>query len=107
MIERVPSSAPTSAPLTGASSIPTPQSRAVWVSSWAKTGEEVLISTISEPSLAPSRSPSSPVMISLTSGGPGSMVMVTSLSSATSLGLLATVAAPSLASSSAFLRVRL
>jgi hypothetical protein len=107
MIERVPSVAPTSPPLTGASSIPTPRSRAVRASSRARAGEEVLMSTMSEPSAAPSKRPVSPVTASSTSGGPGSMVMVTAPFRATSAGLSATSAPPSAASSSAFRRVRL
>src|SRR5215211_3288417 len=84
MIESVPFLAPTSPPETGASSIPTPLSLAVRASSRARGGEEVLISTMSEPSLAPSNKPPSPATTSSTSDGPGSMVMLMSLNSATS-----------------------
>src|SRR5215203_3073303 len=97
MMERVPSMAPTSPPLTGASSIEAPRSWALSANSSVTTGEIVLISTTRAPSLTPSSTPSSPASTSSTCGESGSMVMMMSDCSAT--------VAPS--SSSAFSRVRL
>src|SRR5215208_1668062 len=54
MIERVPSLAPTSPPETGLSSILTPLALARRANCRARRGEEVLMSTMREPSLAPS-----------------------------------------------------
>src|SRR5919112_790897 len=104
MMESVPSMAPTSPPLTGASSIEAPRSSASPASSSVTTGEIVLMSTIRAPSLTPSSTPSSPASTSSTCGESGSMVMIMSDRSAPSLGFSATVA-PS--RSSAFSRVRL
>ena len=106
MIESAPCCAPTSPPLTGASSIVAPFSSTFWASSRVTTGEMVLMSISNAPSLSPSSTPSSPATTRSTSGESGSMVMTTSDRSATSLGLSATVA-PSPASSSAFSLVRL
>ncbi len=107
MMESAPSMAPTSPPETGASSIEAPFSRTFSESSSVTTGEIVLMSTSSAPSLIPSRTPSSPATTASTSGESGSMVMTTSHASATSLGLPAAVALPSSASSSAFSGLRL
>src|SRR5829696_2179637 len=104
IIESVPSMAPTSPPLTGASSIDAPCALACSASSAVTTGEIVLMSTIKAPSSTPSNTPSSPASTSSTCGESGSMVMMMSDCSATSRGPSATVA-PS--SSSAFSRVRL
>src|SRR3712207_3397485 len=60
MMESVPSMAPTSPPLTGASSMEAPRSLTFAASSSVTTGEMVLMSTRSEPSPIPSSTPPSP-----------------------------------------------
>src|SRR3954452_19790012 len=105
MIESVASRAPTSPPLTGASTQPIPRAPHSCAISRVTTGEIVLMSTTSEPDRAPASRPSSPSRTSRTWGESGSMRITTSAFSATSRALDAATP-PSAAISSTLARVR-
>ena len=86
MIDSVPCRAPTSPPLTGASSMCTPDSLRRAEISRVTRGEMVLMSMTVAPLRAPWTTPSSPRITASMSGVSVTMVMITSLPSAASLG---------------------
>ena len=89
---KVPSIAPISPPLTGASSIAAPSSRARADSRRAMAGEMVLESTITVPFCIAPKTPFVPSSTFSTSGPSGSMVMMSRAAFATSAGEFAAVA---------------
>ena len=106
MMDSVPSIAPTSPPLTGASSIVLRRA-ATRVASWrVATGEMLLMSTRIDPGASPARMPSGAVSTPSTSAVSGSMVNTTVEARATSAGLLA-ADAPAATSSATGPRLRL
>ncbi len=86
MIERVPAFAPTSPPLTGASSISMPRAASASAISRVTDGEMVDMSITTEPGRAPSTIPFGPRTTCRTSGESVTIVMITSLRAATSAG---------------------
>jgi len=99
MIESVPSIAPRSPPLTGASTIATSRAARAAAISRVGAGSIELMSITSDPAAAPSTTPLSPVRTCSTTRVSGSIVMVTSLAAATSAGPDARVAPASTTSS--------
>ncbi len=106
MIDSVPALAPTSPPLTGASSMRKPFAATVsWILRTA-AGAIVLMSISSVPGFAAVQTPSGPSSTASTSGESGTIVTTTSLARPTSAGEAATVA-PSAARASMAGRLRL
>jgi hypothetical protein len=99
MSESAASSAPFSPPLTGASSMATSRSASAAAITRVGPGSIELMSITREPGRRPAITPASPVITCSTSPVSGSIVMVTSLASATSVGFVA-AAAPAATSSS-------
>ena len=99
MIDSVPALAPTSPPLTGASSMLPPRAATCSPIRRAAAAAIVLMSMTSTPGFAPAITPFSPSTTDSTSGASGSMVMTMSLASPTSAGDAA-ARAPAAASSS-------
>src|SRR5690242_15096495 len=106
MIERRASIAPSSPPDTGASSVAKPFAFARSAKSRLAAGEMLLMSTTSNPGWAPSAMPSGPKVTASTSGAFVTIVTTMSERSATSRGVLLTVA-PSASSGLARDSVRL
>jgi hypothetical protein len=92
MIESVPFWAPTSPPLTGASSISMPFFSSSAATCWVARGETVLMSMTTAPRAAPCMTPSSPRITASMSGVSVTMVMMMSLAAATSRGVLSSSA---------------
>ena len=86
MMVSVPSRAPLSPPLTGASSILTPLAASIAETLRVTLGEMVLMSITTSPPCAPSMTPSRPSMTSLTASESVTIVITTSLRSATAFG---------------------
>src|SRR5208337_725502 len=84
IIVNVPSIAPFSPPLTGASRTRTPFALATSATFFDVTGDIVLISIYVEPDLLPSKMPPAPKAAFSTSGESGSIVMTRSAQAATS-----------------------
>ena len=86
MMASVASTAFGSPPLTGASNIGIPFCASLAATSWLAAGAIELMSTTIDPGCTPSITPPWPSTASFTCGELGSMVMITSLRAATSLG---------------------